>query len=819
MNFRVTAILFAVVIVLVTILLVRSLVVTEDAPAAGGLVPGLQAAGVKPEQVETVELTRSLPDQPAQKLVLQKQDQRWVATAPAPAAVDSFTVDSFVRDLFSAKPVDYPGLTTNLSTHGLSQPTYTVTLKKGDLAATINLGTTLMGREKAVTFVTTGERPDTPLAVRTTDLRGLFRDEDREKGGAPHIIAKWLSDFRQKRLLSIPAANPTEELTAVGLRRGDKTVALTRTGEDWKFTTPEAFGLADVDGDPGQTPDRFSGVRPLLNSLVSLQVDSVSDFIENVPPTELGQYGLASNDPAAIRAELKPKDRPAEVLFIGKRVEKGGNPVTPPKVYCRVEGDSAVAVVPTDRLQAFINAVADPSTLRSRSIVTGNKQDRIDAVDSTFGGGLKLRRVTGQTRTWALYGGPNDPTPAQEQEVAALIGAVTRPRVATAVLPTPNDAAFAGSERKGELKVWVGGVETTKPTADGKLPPEPTVKGEPITILFGTIEGTEVNVRRTVGGVSDDLKVPADLLVPVSRSRTAYVDPQLGTFDPSAADHLVLFRNGSRSELRKQPDADSAYPNGKWAFVASDDRNGQVADGDQVFSLLSTLSGIRLPRIHAESATPEELKALGLDPASPVMSAKVGLPKGGDGEREYQFGNETADKQGVYMRLIGKPFVLIVDKSVADRISGANLADKVVFRVDPKRVQKLFLNGWKADGPDGKPVEVVLERQNGVWVATEPAGAAVDTARVNAILSALEAPKAIAELPVKSDQPAPPEYGFSDRPLSIVVELDDKSSRYLQLGGEHKAQSGIYARTGGKTYLLGPQLLRPILEKPPLIGR
>jgi hypothetical protein len=554
--------------------------------------------------------------------------------------------------------------------------------------------------------------------------------------------------------------------------------------------------------------------------LVNLQVNGVEDYTENVDPADYAKYALAADDPTVIRVELKPRNQPAEVLFVGKKVEKDGKPVVPTKVYCRVEGDSAVAAVPTDRFESLINTVTDPAAMRNRDLIGESKRDKIDAIDSTFAGGFRLRRVAGPAdRRWALYGGPIDPTDTTEQLVTALLGTLAKPRLATAVLLTPNDAAFAGAEAKGELKVWFDAVEKGTPPADGKWPSEPKLKGDPVTFLFGKIEGNEVYVRRTAGGKSGDFKVPADVLIAASKPRATYVDPKLGSFTPAAAESLVLFRNGVRTELKREASVEPAYRGGKWSFVTPDAEKGKVADGDKVFEVLGVLASLVSPKLQSENATNEELKKLGLDPASPVVSARVGLPTEKEKEREYHFGNETEDKTGVYMRLVGKPFVFVVDRVPYTQIATADLSDKVVFRVDAKKVRKLFLNGWKPAAKDATPQNVVLEWQNGVWVATEPAGSAVEPARVAAILAALEAPKAILVLPPEDGQPTPPEYGFGVNPLSIVAELEDKTAVSLQIGGEDKNKTGFYARANKKTYLLNPLAIRPILEKSPIVGK
>jgi hypothetical protein len=819
MNFRITAVLFAVVIVLVAALLVSALFQDDPAKTAGGLLDPLTSAGVKADDVDAVEITRKSPDD--QRLVFQKKDGKWVLTAPVSARVDPTAVADLIRDLFAAKPVNYPGLTDNPATYGLGNPTYAVTLKKGDAAATVRVGTTLIGKDKAVTFVAAGDRPTTPIAIRTADLRSLFKDSSRDNGGDPHVIGKWLTEYRQKRLLSASDARAGDDLSAVTITRGDKTLSLKRDGDDWAFSSPKDFGQADTAGDSAPSPDRFTGVRPLLGAVLGLQTNAAEDFIEDVPAADYPKYGLAANDPAVVRLELTPKaGGPPEVLYLGKKVEKDGKPVVPTRVYARLEGDSAVATVTTDRLDALVNTVADPTPMRNRDLIAEAKRDRIDAIDSSFGGGFKARRVTGSVGPqWVLYGKPTDPTEAVDQNVAALVAALAKPRVAAETLLAPNDAAFADAQRKGELKVWFEGVEKAPAPTDGKLPAEPKLKGDPTTFTFGQTDGQTVFVRRTAAGKTTDFKVPLDVFTAASKSRLGLVDPKLGSFSPALADSLVVFRNGERTELKRDAGIDPAYLGGKWSFVSPDALKGKVADGDAALDVLSAVAALPSTRVASEGATDDELKKLGLDPASPTVAVTVGLSGEKDKQRVYHFGAETEDKKAVHFRLVGKPFVLLADRTVLAQLQSADLADKVVFRVDPKAVKKLYLSGWRATAKDGKPVDATLALENGVWVAKEPAGGVPDTSRVTAILTALQAPKVMETLKVEEGKAAPPEFGFGGNPVSIVAELEDKTAVSLLLGGENPAKTGVYAQTGGKTVLLPAGTFRPILDKPPLAAK
>src|SRR5262249_50326251 len=150
--------------------------------------------------------------------------------------------------------------------------------------------------------------------------------------------------------------------------------------------------------------------------------------------------------------------------------------------------------------------ILNPGELRNRDLLNPSRRDKIDAIDLTVGSTtLKLRKVGGGTPLaggdrWVIYGGA-EPVEAKASEVASLLTTLTRPRAAKEVLAAPNDAAFAGPEIKATVKIWHEGIEPPKPDAPkldkDKLPPEPTLKGDPIELVFGKKEGDSVFVRKS----------------------------------------------------------------------------------------------------------------------------------------------------------------------------------------------------------------------------------------------------------------------------------------------------------------------------------
>lgn len=823
MNFRLTAILFGVVLLLVVGLLIYALTSGDPANPTDGPFAPLAAAGVKAEGVTAIELNRTEPK--GETLVFEKKDGKWRLTAPADAPADTAALDALVRDLLALKPVEHPPV--ERSAVGLARPTVKVTLKAGDKEAAVHIGATTAGGEQAVTFLAPANDPKAiPMAVATRGLRhSLFRPGATD--GAADTLVKWRSDFRTRSLLGVDLKDPAKEVAALTVSRGDKRLALAQAGGEWRFTVPAEYGLADETGAPEPDATRFTGVRPLLNAVLFLQTSGSADVIEDVPAADLSKYGLADAD-NPVRVQLTPKGRPTQTVSVGKWVEdKEGKPLVPARHYCRVDGDSAVFKVTTDVMDKLAATLADPSALRNRDLLPPAKSAEIDAVRSTAAGGYELRRVgIGADSKWVLYGRPGDPTDASIPQVQAMLGRLSVPRGAADVRPKPDDAAFEGQNLQGELTVWFTGKDK-KPTElkDGKAPAEPPAPtGEPVTLRVGkqfakkvargdgvTEERAMVVVRRTQGKDVADFEVPLEVALLAVQPRLKLVNARPPSFLTASATRLALFRDGARTEYVKTPTPDPAYPRGAWTLG----EGGPTADGDGVLDVLTRLNTLRATLVMEQA---DDLKALGLDTANPKMSATVTYTADKAVKEEvYHFGEPVkGDDKSVYMKVVGKPFVFAVPAEVAAALRTADLTDKVVFRAPRGRLKTIELTGWRAVSPDKKPTAVKAELQGGVW-----AGEKVDPAAVDLWADALRFPKAVGPAPVEKDKAPPPEYGFGESVLVIAVlkgekEGDKDTSVSLLLGGPSADKTGVYAQVNGQEYrLLDARPFERLLARPP----
>lgn len=809
MNFKLAWILLALLLLAIGGLLVTTLL--DDGPAVGEIL--LQPlAGVKDTEIESLEIVRT---EPAEETILitRSGKDRWEITNPGRSKADRFVVQKVIADLLALKPVPSPEVTANKTIHGLDKPGLRVTLKAGSKSATLNVGDTTIGRNP-LTFVTTGDRPNVPVAVLRSDLDGLFRPEIANEGkdGKSWHKAKWIGEYRQKAFFlgTQDLATETESITITKDKQITKLIRNPGTG-DWNFATPANFGLADTAGDPQAPPGVFTGIRPLVNALTALQVQSPDDFVEK--PESLEKYGLSDSNKNLIRIEVKPKDGPADVLLIGHQVDDKSD-----KFYCKLANDSIISkvLVTPERVNALSKVAVDPTELRDRTLIPDSKQYSVDAIDLQVGSSIaKLRRVPTSTDSrWAIYGGPSDPQFAG-LAVQDLVTALAKPRIAKEVLTAPYDAVFAENEKQLEIKLWYDGLVKGPPSTDPATPPaEPKIQGPPsLVLLFGKKEGDIVYVRRTTAdGIRTDMKLPESLLPTVKKDRLAFLDPKLKPFPINIVKTMTLTRGAETFVITSDGKAHAD----QWKFTLPEKLKGQTADAGKVGEVLNLASIMAPVRVMAENVQEPELSKLGLGSATRTKLV-VTLDREKDAVRTYEFGNETDDKTAVYLRVDGQSFVTALPKGVYERFQTEDLRDRLVCTIDTKKIQAIALIGWKHVFK--KPTKYRFERSGSDWKLTEPADEkrSVDPAKMEILLAALAAPRAVALLAGGFQ----PEYGFdlqkAENNLEVHMEMDDKSVISWHFAKETDGGANYYGWTSARKddiFTISSAVLRPFRERP-----
>ena len=773
MNFRLTTVLIGAVILIGTVLLVRTFVVGPPAPDT--LLVGLGDA--KAEQIDEVVVERT---DPAATLKFKRvSETEWEMTEPIRAKANGGAVKALVESVLKAKPTVFAETGTNPATRGLDPPSLKVTLRAGDArSGTLNLGNVTFGGGSAVVFVTTTVNPDRPVAVSRRDLEPLFRQELVAAGGKAGDLVKWTADYRTPAVFPSDSRAVGEDVASVKLELPNqkKELALThRPGGGWLFDQPAGWGAADAEGDSAGSPGTFTGVRRLLGALTSVSAATPADFIDS--PKDLKEYGLNADNPDLVKVTMTTRDKQAATVYIGKTEAAGPppHPGLPPaggKVYVRIEGQPGVIRATAGDLSGLVGVIRDPSPLRDRTLVNLDRA-RVDGIDILLPGQpadkpTKLRRA-GPLKQWALFGGPGDPHPAAAARVDKLLDVVLARRSIKG-FPAPDPANFTAV--RATVLVWADGFAP----APGESA-EPVKQGEPVKLEFGRKDGDTVYVRRTRPGLPpDEYTIPAqvkvgqatetvDALAAVTPTRLDLLDPSLPSFSDAAPTRIAV-TGANNYTLVRDPAPDPVAREPLWRFAPADPRKGQVADAPAVADMIGLLgtSQSAFGRFVEEDPAEAKLAEYGLAP--PRLKVVIGLASGGP-ESGFEFGNDTADPDKVYARVTGRKAVFTLQRRVFDRFLNPDLRDRTIFRaVNAPAVNKVELRGW---GGAGFVTELVFEKNaEGVWTATKaPPGYTVDPAKVSAFVELL------ANLRVKAFEKGVPDgkHGFGDPKQNLAATL------------------------------------------------
>lgn len=810
MKFKHTALLLGLLLAGVVGLIAYSWFQGEEADTGDVLFPGL--AGLKAEDIDSFEYVRTQPKD--EKIVFTRvdPDKRWAVTSPYPAAIEQRDVDAVIDAVMKLKPVPFAEMKSDPAAHGLAPPTVRLSLHQGSSkSATLNVGTTTIGGNNAVTFVTTSAAPNRPLTVRKADLAPLFRDPQKADGEA-WAVAKSLNDFRQRRLLGTGLRDPYADATSLRVKVGDKELSLKKDGADsWAFVSPASFGEADAGGDTEINPQVFTGVRPLMNAVTLIQAQSLADVIENPPKEDFAKYGLKADDPKVVRIELTDKNNRTETLYVGNVVDEKAMPV---KRYARLEGDSCVVMAPVDRYDSLVRTVADPSAMRNRDLFASQNMSRIDAVDVAIGtASVKLRRFGPKDKPkWYVVGGTGDPKEANFFTVDQLLQTISRPRLATG-FPAKSDAAdFAPNELKAVVTVWQDGLGTTAMPEPGKSTPEPPVKGDPVVLTFGKKVGESIAVNRTEKNRTSEYLVPDHVLAAVAKNRLEFLSASVPTFATNLVAKATFDRPGGAVEVIKAPgEPDPAFPLGKWTFARPANQKDKLADQPRTAELLGLVSTIRPQKVVSETPSEAELKTFGLAPA-PRLRVSIELADEPGKVRGYEFGSDTADKGFVYARHSGSPLVYTVPRVEVDRLLNEDLRDAQLLRIDRSKLTGFSLRGWTGMIPVPPTHEYV--RKGPDWSCTAPANVAADPMKVASFLSLIEQLRA-----TKFVGPAKPEHKLdvASGAVEITLKIENGTPIVFTVGAAMDDPQHAFATIstmGGEVVTIPVAALKAFIDKP-----
>src|SRR4051794_38906092 len=306
MNFRTTYLLFG---LLAAVLVVFGVALWKLNPEAADpsayVLPSLHdpAHAVSPGDIDKVELARAEP-RPTLAFERDPQTKRWRATQPRACRASTPAVTGLIRQAVDARRMEIQDRPAKPEDWGLGDPpaTGTLTLRKGEEAWWVKLGSVSPGTQSAAIYVASSDRPQEPVAVRRRELDDVLKD---------------LKDFRDTYLLT----SSSTDIQSVKLSQGPRPPVALKKGDEgrWRYAEP-AYGDAEMEGAAAAAPgadQTITGVRPLLTALANLQVqDRDKDFVED-DAKDLAKYGLDPSKDQPFRIEItqaeEGKEHPSAV--------------------------------------------------------------------------------------------------------------------------------------------------------------------------------------------------------------------------------------------------------------------------------------------------------------------------------------------------------------------------------------------------------------------------------------------------------------------------------------------------------------------------
>jgi hypothetical protein len=828
MSFRTTALLFG---VMLGVLWLFGLMLTYQRTRLdeGFLLPTL--AKDRTAEIDTVTVERE-----GHKYTFFKTARGWrlrLDDYPQELRAEDSKVDDIVRDLRGARKTEEADVTRNLAQWGLDKPVEKVILKQkgGGKEWVVNVGKE--DPAGGYVYVNSSDHPEDVLAVRRARLKvALITPENINEYRSRQLLD--VSDMTARRLDLKPAADTKgRELV---LEKGKEAV--------WLFKKPP-YGPAEYEGEAAAKEP--TGVRGLINTLRSLQVEKDADF----EPLSTKAFPA---DRATLTVQVERSGAPGEAvketLLIGPKAppRKGvkGEKDGEEQYFARLAEDQAVVRVGARNVETLLAFTRKPDVLRSHDLaqVPTGKPDVV-RVSSGKGGG-DVVTLYKPAFDWRVVQGPLKHK-ANESAVQGPNGLLTTLQGKNQVKDffDVDDEAKEGKAKDKDLgldsptatvSVWVDGLE--KAPVKGKEDKKEAKKGEKdgakkedkkaeppadegpkinpkvkpaLTLTFGKKAGDLIYVKRELAdGAVSRVSVPAALLQKIvpPEGALAYLDPNVAPFLEADVARLVLKIKEDKGErtfvVERAGEKKDKGPKtpliGDWLLLEPKDlKDRPNADADAVQNLLTTLTRLAALKFVAKVEGKKELGKYGLEP--PAATVAVTLKKKG-GEKEpkaltYLFGNEEkadkARKPGVYTVMTSgdlKDIVFETDPVTLASLKGAELRDRTVFRFTRADVKEIRMTIRKKDIPTVSPVFV---RKGKTWEVGEKSLLEfnLDPAAVDQLLLTLSNLKALRYVSFAGPKE---EQGLTKAPpLEITVVMADGKTKHELKVGAAEGTAGYYA--------------------------
>ncbi len=233
-----------------------------------------------PQQITKLEI-----NQDDEKLVLEREDEKWYLTKPMRGLADSETVDSMLESLVQVKPGKREGVDLTNPDYGLQHPVLTVTFQtRAGQATTIKLGAkTGTGDDHFATII---GRPELYL-INTSFKTALAKSAD-------DLRDKKLVDLKKDDVYKLKIQQPETTIIVERITKGDK--------DHWQLHQPVATAADSL------------AVGDVVDGIVRARA---ADFTDR--PEDLSSVGL---DKPQVTVSLTTKDGQEWAFRIGKQIEK-----------------------------------------------------------------------------------------------------------------------------------------------------------------------------------------------------------------------------------------------------------------------------------------------------------------------------------------------------------------------------------------------------------------------------------------------------------------------------------------------------------------
>ena len=398
------------------------------------------------------------------------------------------------------------------------------------------------------------------------------------------------------------------KIASISLRVSDTPeIRIERRDGRWRIVAPIDFAADTFAAD---------GIASAITQLMSESV------IEDPSPPDV--YGLGAEG-AEVRFAVGDLEK---TLRIGSETPVGSNS------YASVEGDDRVYTVASYQLSSFKKELED---LRDKRILNFD-QVAVRRIAVSWPG---MRVVVERSDAgWQMV----EPVraPADKDTVDGLLSSLSFLRAAAFVDEpgSEEEMGFAPPQFAVEL-------ELSDEAADS----------DPKIARFAVGGVDEGGSNRFARGAADShYTILQQSFDDLPRRLVEYRDRQLAEF---AADDARRVELGFHSAGGETVSVSVAREDGGWVSSA------EPVQSDQLGALVDVLSGLRADDIIAEELGPEELRAMGFDPAKAVLLV---YGDGDPAERLAEIHLGVAFGEGVAARVPGRETIFLIDAALADAI-------------------------------------------------------------------------------------------------------------------------------------------------------